>query len=393
MIMRNTRIVCFHQGAELYGSDFIFKTVLKALSERNGLSVYLSGDGPLRTALIDDAKIDNVRFVDMAVMRRKSLSLFGFPRWIFSFICSVANVIKIIVREKPDIIYSNTIGVLSPLVAACICGKRRVSHVHEIILTPRFLSTLIYTLNYIFSNTVICVSNAVRDNYIRSVPSLVKSLFRRDVLVIRNGIPDIGESTRRLEVAPKKKLTVILVGRIHFWKGQDFLIDAVADLLERQPFLRDMIIVELVGDVFPGYESLKCQLQERVAQKGLNDVFAFLGYRTDAKSLMSKADIVVVPSTLPDPFPTVILEAMSLARPVIATKEGGASEMIVNAISGVLIESGNVRMFAEVLQTLLQDEVLRSNMGENARNRYVTEFSLEAFQKQICETFEVCTDG
>ena len=110
---------------------------------------------------------------------------------------------------------------------------------------------------------------------------------------------------------------------------------------------------------------------------------SYLGFRKDIPELMAAMDIFVLPSILPDSFPTVILEAMAAGKPVVATLSGGASEMLEDGKSGFLIPIGDVKKGVEAISQLIESEDLRLEMGKAGRVRVLEEFSLESFEEKI----------
>ena len=77
-----------------------------------------------------------------------------------------------------------------------------------------------------------------------------------------------------------------------------------------------------------GSEYLKTNLIQSITKADLQDVIEIKGFTNDISTLISSADICLVPSLMKDPFPTTVLEAMSVGKPVIATVHGGAAEAI-----------------------------------------------------------------
>jgi glycosyltransferase involved in cell wall biosynthesis len=87
----------------------------------------------------------------------------------------------------------------------------------------------------------------------------------------------------------------------------------------------------------------------------------------DVQSLYPLADVVVVPSVIPDALSRVILEAMSAARPVIATRVGGSPELVLDGKTGVLVERNDPEGLAAALSSMLDDEPLRHALGAAGR--------------------------
>ena len=92
----------------------------------------------------------------------------------------------------------------------------------------------------------------------------------------------------------------------------------------------------------------------------------------DVLALYPVADVVVVPSVIPDALSRVILEAMAAGRPVVATRVGGTPELVIDRQTGILVERRAPAELARAIATLLADDGLRASVGAGAR-RHVTE--------------------
>jgi glycosyltransferase involved in cell wall biosynthesis len=160
--------------------------------------------------------------------------------------------------------------------------------------------------------------------------------------------------------------TVLCVGRINGWKGQDVLLQALAALAaEGVPFT-----CRLVGGAFPGNEHLLDRLTAQLrATPGLHGRVSIEGEVDDPVSLFATADLVVVPSTLPEPFGKVVVEAMALGRPVVATAPGGPAEVIQSGVDGVLVPAGDVGALTAALRDLLADPGRARRLGAAAARK------------------------
>jgi glycosyltransferase involved in cell wall biosynthesis len=174
-----------------------------------------------------------------------------------------------------------------------------------------------------------------------------------------------------------------MVGRVHYWKGQDYFIKIAGLLHPRFPQLRFV----MVGDAFPGYEYLYAQNENQIQQLQLQDVIKDLGFRKDIPAILQSIDLLILPSQLPDPFPTVILEAMASAKPVIATQMGGALEMIEAGITGDFMPAQNAEEAANKIANWLDKEKLNT-AGMAARQRALEKFSKEAWENKLIKIIE-----
>ena len=110
---------------------------------------------------------------------------------------------------------------------------------------------------------------------------------------------------------------------------------------------------------------------------GLEKAVVFAGELSDPRPAYAALDIFVLPSAQPEPFGGVVLEAMALERPVIATAIGGSSEQVVPEKTGFLIPPADPHALAEKLRTLLTDPALRDRMGRAGRERIAKDLCLD----------------
>jgi glycosyltransferase involved in cell wall biosynthesis len=168
-------------------------------------------------------------------------------------------------------------------------------------------------------------------------------------------------------------LSLLAVGRLVPKKGFPVLIEAASRLLA--PFC-----LRIVGDG-PEREALERQ----IAEAGLEGRVELAGPRThdDLPAEYAAADIVVVPSVMDatgdrDGLPNVVLEAMSSARPVIASDVGAVSSAVVDGRTGVLVPPGDAAALAGALEFLVDQPECRERLGREARARVERDFELHS---------------
>lgn len=108
----------------------------------------------------------------------------------------------------------------------------------------------------------------------------------------------------------------------------------------------------------------------------------------ELRAAFQLADLVAVPSIYVDPFPTVVLEAMASAKPVVATGFGGAREAVVDGETGYIVNPFDTKAFAGRLSQLLRDRDRRRDMGKAGRERVKARFSLERQVAHMIEIYE-----
>ena len=376
----------FHQGAELYGSDYIFLITARYLARENDVYIILDSHGPL----VDRLKQENVKSVEivpLAVLRR---SAFGSIRAVIDyfviFIGALSNVRRVLKRIKPDSIYVNTLGVLAPLAAATGLGIRRVHHLHEIFERPRFVFRAIYSFAELFSEKIICVSKAVRENQER-----MSWLNTAKSIVVYNGIPQF-----EVEEDQKNKILrdvseaytnpslplVAFVARLHYWKGQREFLDVVRTLVQD---LDTPINVAFFGSAFADYPTLQGALERKAEELGIAGHARFFGFRDDAHALFAVSLLSVMGSVEPDPLPTIVLESMAQGCPVVAYGHGGVLEMVEHEKTGLIVAVNDAAGMAQSVKLLATNFAMRERLSENCRERFKRDFTLESFFSRMSD--------
>ena len=166
------------------------------------------------------------------------------------------------------------------------------------------------------------------------------------------------------------------IGRLVWQKGFEYLIRSFPEVLKSCPDARLL----LVGD-----GPLRANLEVLSEALDMKDKIIFAGFRSDIKEVLASMDILVIPSLL-EGFPMVTLEAMALAKPIVATCIDGLREQIIDGESGILLPPKDPSALTASIMKLLNDPQLAVRIGSNARKQVEKEFPLE---KMIMETHEV----
>jgi glycosyltransferase involved in cell wall biosynthesis len=185
-------------------------------------------------------------------------------------------------------------------------------------------------------------------------PDELQGALRKDPTEVRS----------MLQVPPGKTL-LVMIGHLRPWKGHDVVLDGLAQLA---PELRQNLQVLFVGGRPAGEEEYCRSLETAVHEQGLRDCVRFLGEREDVADLVNASDLVLHASTLPEPFGLVVVEAMALGRPLLASRLGGPSE-IVTPGSGITFDPQSPRELAHHISRLLRDPEAMRALGSAARLR------------------------
>jgi len=158
-------------------------------------------------------------------------------------------------------------------------------------------------------------------------------------------------------------------------KGIPTLLRAAQIVCGRAPHTRFL----LIGRKDP-------QIQGLADSLGLRDHAFFTGFREDIPRLLALLDLYVQPSVR-DAFPSSVLEAMAMAKPVLATRVGGIPEAVAEGETAVLCEPGNVEEMAHAMLGLMNDRDALKRMGLAGRARVERRFSLERMIDGIEEVY------
>lgn len=379
-------ILLLHSSSDVYGASKIFLQTVKILKKQgHSCFVFVSAEGPL----VEQLKQENilVAVINLGIIRRKYFTPFGLINRINKWYHASNYLNKFIQQNSIDIVYANTTAVL---LGAYVAHKNKIKHiwhVHEIIEKPKILLHTIQWIMKHYTATIICVSKAVQDHWSKNNSSLHSKMQ-----VVYNGIGPIEKSTapnfRKQYNIPNEAIVIGMAGRVHFWKGQQYFLQIAQQLLKRSKENNPIapLYFIITGDAFPGYEYLVDEIQNFIKKNQLEGYIFYTGFEQDIDKFYSTIDILILPSQLPDPLPTVVLEAMQYGIPVVATAQGGALEMIAENETGIFIPMDDVAIATNKIYELLQKKG-QFAMKEKCIQRVHQHFSKNAFENNIKNLF------
>ncbi|MBI2472792.1 MAG: glycosyltransferase family 4 protein [Planctomycetes bacterium] len=160
---------------------------------------------------------------------------------------------------------------------------------------------------------------------------------------------------------------VVTAGRLVPVKGYTYLISALDQVRKEIPNIRL---------VFLGDGELKEELIRQTKILGLENHVRFLGMRNDVPEIISCSDLFVLPS-INEGFGVVLLEAMAMKCPIVATNVGGVPEVVLDGETGILVPSKDTRQLVSAIVKLLKDHSFASRMAENGYQRLRTYFDIK----------------
>ncbi len=366
------RILFAHPSDELYGSDRVLLGLVSRLPrERVAPVVLLSNDvlyeGRLSRRL--EAQGVPVERLRIGVLRRNVLtSPLRFARFLRDSAVSTVAIARLVRKENIDLVHVNTVAVFPAALGARLAGRPVVWHVHEI-LPDRAGRLVMGALVRLLASRIAVVSSAAGD-----------ALGGAESVIVHNGLA-LPEAAA---ISPSGPPTVLYAGRLTRWKGPDVLLHAFARVAPEFPAAK----LVFSGGEFDGGAAMREELLDTARSLGIAERVTILPFTEDPSALLAQATVVVGPSVRPEPFGLVLLEAMALGRPVIATDHGGPRELIVNGESGLLVSPGDVAALAGALRSVLGDRELALRLGRAARDRAAHLFTEERMVERFLALYE-----
>ena len=166
------------------------------------------------------------------------------------------------------------------------------------------------------------------------------------------------------------------IGRMVWQKGFEHLVRAMPEVLRAHPQTH----LILIGD-----GPLRSEMKAIVRELHLQDCVLFTGFRSDIRELLACIDVLAVPSLL-EGFPMVTLEAMAMAKPIVATDIDGLREQFAPEETGLLVPPKDSQTLATAINRFLEHPAFAARIGANARSSVAREFPID---KTVAETIEV----
>ena len=388
------RALLLHASDELYGADRIFFHVASTL-RRAGIEVTavlpadIEGERPLSSRLT--ASGCDVRRLRLAVLRRRYMRAHRLPAFTSEWVGAVLRVRRLIRQVRPDVVYTNTLAVTAGAAAARSCGLPHVWHIHEIITSPRWLGRGLGAAAWRLSTRVVAASDAVAAFLHDGSP-------RSSAVVVHYAIDDplegIDRAAARLRVEREFGLEpdtplVLMVGRLSGWKGAFEFARIAADHIRSGGTAHFAIL----GGAVPGETELRDRIAALVADPENRGALHWLDFTMDVPVYLARASMFVLPSLQPDPFPTVVLEAMYAGLPIVAFAHGGVLEMIRPGTAGIEVPVADVAGMRGAIEDLIQCPARRLELGARARAHALHAFSPRRFEARMLEEIRGACNG
>jgi glycosyltransferase involved in cell wall biosynthesis len=375
-------ILVIHQSAELYGSDKTLLILVSKLDRQKFMPVVvLPSNGPLKEKLEEEG----IKVVIAPVIKlyRQMFSPKNLLATIKGYRQAVKTLDALHNEHEFEIVYSNTLAVLLGMLYA---KKRKLSHVwhvHEIIVHPKIIADTFAYLLKKYATVVVSNSYATQKNL-----TMRQKGLEAKCVVVHNGLENEGDGApvqnQKAAFGFKDTDVVLtLVGRISRFKGHKWLLNTYIN-----NFKGTDIKLLFAGSPVPNQEYYQEELEVLIKQHNLAGSVVILPFTQNIKAVWAATDVAVTPSTEPEPFGLVALEAMLAKKPVIAANHGGLAEIVVNDSTGILVEPGNEQDLAKAIAKLTKDINLQTAMGQKGYERAKEAFSQEKYVKGMSDILE-----
>jgi len=367
------RILYVIDGIEFGGGERVFAQLLNGLPE-DRFEPYLAS-AP-NDAFLKNIKSKNLVFYPVDFSNRFN----PLP---------LMRLYRIVKSQRIDIVHSQ--GARADFFARIAAKLAKVPIMISTVAMPvegynvgylkRFLYQTFDRFSERFVDYFLVVSSVLKENMIE-----VHGIPPDKIIKIYNGIETdyykpVGNEEMRYKIRREfavndSDILIASLGRLVWQKGFEYFIHAIPEILREIPDARFI----LVGD-----GPLRPELERLAVELGEGDKIIFAGYRSDVRDVLAALDIVVIPSVL-EGFPMITLEAMAMAKPIVAAKIDGITEQITDGINGILIPPKDSSAIAQAIIRLINDRESGKKLGLAARKKVEQEFSVE---KMVSETEKV----
>jgi glycosyltransferase involved in cell wall biosynthesis len=311
-------------------------------------------------------------------------------RYVGALARSYARLFLFAIQERPSVLHA-FLPLTLKVVAPIAFGTRRplVATMHDVVSTAeigRFRSACHKRLARMSRARILAVSDYI-------ARSLLESGYPPTaVTVVHNGVSrsasarNTGPVVRACLGVPSDALLFAVVGRLTHWKGQDVAIRALARMARATEAAPHLVIIG--GPFEEADRAYAASLRLTAAELGVGDRVHFVGRKDDTRPYYEAANVILVPSTRPDPFPTVVLEAGLAARPAIVTNLGGACEAVIDGVSGYVV-APTAPAFAAAMEKAA-DSGWRARAGVSANAAIGSKFSRAAYAARVKQEWSRC---
>jgi len=273
-------------------------------------------------------------------------------------------------------------------IAARLAGVNPIAtlHLHDLSTRRLRLYRILDLVGLRSFPRVIAVAEALRRELIAA------GLPPSKVVTIHNGIEGQGFAAGAFTRAERLRQqlgigtdqpVISTIGRLSPQKGQRDFLESAARVLKAVPNAMFLVL---------GDGPAKEELRDLCRSLNIQDAVSFLGHQRDVAAFMALSNCIVLASVR-EGLPYVLLEALALARPVVATQVGGVPELVQDGEAGLVVPPRKPDRLAEAILYLLRNPAEAARLGQEGRERVLREFTAEVMGYKTAEVYRAVLEG
>ncbi|MFT4258385.1 glycosyltransferase family 4 protein [Microbacterium sp.] len=365
-------VLIANPGADLYGSDrMALETVRALVGEGRRVVVTVPHTGPL-VPLLERAGAEVVECAT-PIVRKGLLNPRGLWELVLTTLRSIRPGLRLIRETDAGVVIVNTIT--PPLWLPLSRWSRRltVCHVHEGEASIASILRRALYIPLLFSHRII-----INSRFSLGVLSAALPRLRRRAVVVYNAVagPETVVPPRDALQSPTR---LLFIGRLSHRKGPHVAIEALHRLTEEG---RDAHL-DLLGAVFPGNEAYAEELHSLVDRWDLGERVTFLGFKPSVWDDISANDIVLIPSTVDEPFGNTAVEAALAARPAVVSEVGGLPEATRASTSATLVPPGDAGRLADAIAATIDGWTSFASKASTDSEAAAEAFSAARYSREL----------
>ena len=351
--MEKYRILYLDHAPFIGGGQLALTRHLKNLNKAEFLP-YVASNAVNQDWVNSFSKISE--FTALSVPKLKVLSLLSVVR----FIKICFDLFFLIKKVDPHLTVINSERMLYPsIIVSRLLGVKAVLWLRDF-----EYNRLIFKIIQPLLSGIICVSNSIRRFYGGHENEKFRVIYVGTEIVSSSGFnEEVLRFREKIKIYPQTTL-IGFAGRLVNWKGVDVLLKACSLLEKDSELLKVDWKVVIAGTGAGQFGDTELNLKDYATSNLRSGRVIFLGYYHDMKSFNQSIDILVHPSISPEPFATVVVDAMAAGKIVVASNIGGTPEIIENGKNGFLFSPGD----NQALYNLLKDIILNKYPSDRLSN-------------------------
>ncbi|GGB38131.1 glycosyl transferase [Flexivirga endophytica] len=367
---RRPRVLLVNHTARLGGNELGVARLIPLLADEFDVQALLFEDGDLGRVLREQGVEVHVRPMRSDIVRIDRHSAAGMraaARVGPATASYAARLLPWLRNQHVDLLWANTfkaMAIATP--AAKLLRIPALWHLHDRVAAEYLPRRIVGPMRAAFRHVpaaVVANSRATADTAgCGSAPTVVYPGLVPEKIRVRSELPD----------GPP---VIGMIGRISPTKGQLVLIRALPDVLRRHPTAR----VRIVGGALFGEKSYEAEARAEAERLGVDHAITWVGHQPDTRAELDLLTVAVHAATVPEPFGQVITEAMARCVPIVATRGGGATEIVEpspDSRRGQLVEPGGVAELRDALLRVLRDPMAAQRLATRVQPEVVDTYSI-----------------